>query len=205
MRMLSWPDPSEVPPWLLRLWEGCSRAGSPSEEEPRWRSVTVTKRDPVKVWCEYCEERTWTSAMKQQGVVWLWGIPSGKVYRCSISSTVDTHWACAVTYSSCSTHLLWLRGVPLLLSQGPCGSLCPSDLHWITLGNQWIKTLRWILIFLSEWLELQSVYLWTRWGSVPDCRVSLRVQSRTGRCLYRPPTATHCQLWETSGVSNPLH
>lgn len=74
----------------------------------------------------------------------LTSIPSSIACRCSILSKVDNHWACAVTYSSCSTHLLWLRGVPLLQSQGPCGSLCPSDLHWITLGKQWIKTWTWI-------------------------------------------------------------
>lgn len=98
----------------------------------------------------------WTYVMKQQGVVVcvsLWRIPSGKVYRCSIASKVDTHWACAVTYSSCSTHLLWLHGVPLSQFRGPCGSLCLSDLHWITLGKQSIKTRKWI--HYTEWLKLQ--------------------------------------------------
>lgn len=89
------------------------------------------KMNSIRVWWEYGEENVRTGVKKRQAVMKC--VPSDKVYRCSIASKVDTHWACAVTYSSCSTHLLWLLGVPLSQFRGPCGSLCLSNLHWITL------------------------------------------------------------------------
>lgn len=133
----------------------------------------------------------------------LWSIPSGKVYRYNILSKVDTQWACAEAYSSCSTHLLWLRGVPLLQSQGPCGSLSLSDLYWITRKTKtWdMKVSPLPILILS--LTLHRTYRYTLSGSDPDCQASLHVQSHTERCLYHPLTAAHCQLWETSRVSDP--
>ncbi len=105
---------SAVQPWTLELWSCCSWTGPPKEAQARLQS------DKQMMKCEKNLSVVLSPAGKNDEV----DSPGDTVDESSSVSMAGIHWACAVTCSSCSTHLPWHTVDPLVPPQGPCGSLC---------------------------------------------------------------------------------